>query len=89
MPAIPPRPGADRQLAGRGLIAAGAAGAILAAICCATPLLAVVLGAVGLSVWLAGADYAVLALLLAGFALIGLGLHRRSAAMPTRETRNS
>ena len=62
---------------GRGFIAAGALGAILAAICCATPLLAVVLGALGLSAWLAGADYIVLGVLLAGIAPIGLGLYRR------------
>jgi mercuric ion transport protein len=64
---------------GRGLIATGAVGAILAAICCATPLLAVVLGAVGLSAWLAGADYVVFAVLVAGMGLIGLGLYRRHA----------
>jgi mercuric ion transport protein len=63
---------------GRGLITTGAIGALLAAICCATPLLAVVLGALGLSAWLAGADYVVLAVLLATIALIGLGLYRRN-----------
>lgn len=67
---------------GRGLIATGAVGAILAAICCTTPLLAVVLGAMGLSAWLAGADYVVLAVLLAGAALIGLGVYRRHTERP-------
>jgi len=62
---------------GRGLIATGAIGAIVAAICCATPLVAVVLGAMGLSAWLAGADYVVLAVLLAGMGLIALGRYRR------------
>jgi len=62
---------------GRGLISSGAVGAMVGAICCATPLLAVVLGALGLSAWLTGADYVALAVLLAGIALIGLGLHRR------------
>ncbi len=65
---------------GRGLIATGTIGAIVAAICCATPLLAVVLGAMGLTAWLAGADYVVFAVLVAGIALIGLGLYRRHAA---------
>jgi mercuric ion transport protein len=37
----------------RSLITTGAIGAALAAICCATPLLAVVLGGIGLSAWLA------------------------------------
>ena len=47
---------------------AGAIGAGLAAICCATPILAVVLGGVGLSAWLAKADYIVLPVLLLGIA---------------------
>jgi len=68
----------------RGLIATGAVGAILAAICCATPLLALVLGATGLSAWLAGADYVVLAVLLAGMPLVGLGLYRRHEATSGR-----
>jgi mercuric ion transport protein len=42
------------------LMWAGAVGAVLAAICCATPLLAVLLGVVGLSAWAAKADYLVL-----------------------------
>jgi mercuric ion transport protein len=65
---------------GRGLITTGAVAAILGAICCATPLLVLALGAMGLSAWLAGADYIALALLLAGIALVGLGLYRRHAA---------
>jgi len=76
-------------MSGQGLIATGAVGAVLAAICCATPLLGVVLGAMGLSAWLAGADYVVIAALLAGVALIGLGFYRRSAATPSRDTRHS
>ena len=65
---------------GRGLIATGAVGAVVAAICCATPILAIVLGGIGLSAWAAGADYIVFAALLAGVALIGLGLYRRETA---------
>jgi hypothetical protein len=34
----------------------------------------------GLSAWLAGADYVMLAVLLAGAALIGPGLYRRHSA---------
>jgi len=40
----------------RSLITTDAIGAVLAAICCATPLLAVVLGSIGLTAWLAKAD---------------------------------
>src|SRR5215813_5269471 len=64
-------------MAARGLIATGAIGAILGAICCATPLLAALFGAIGLSVWAAGADYIALAVLLVGLVLIGLGLYHR------------
>ena len=64
----------------RSLIATGAVGAVLAAICCATPLLAVVLASVGLAAWVAKADYIVLSVLLLGIALVGLGLYRRHVA---------
>jgi mercuric ion transport protein len=69
----------------RSLITTGAIGAALAAICCATPLLAVVLGGVGLSAWLARADYIVLPVLLIGIALVGLGLYRRHLATTCRD----
>jgi mercuric ion transport protein len=58
----------------RSLITAGAVGAALAAICCATPLL----GGIGLTAWLAKADYVALAVLILALGLMGLGLYRRS-----------
>ena len=70
----------------RSLITTGVIGTVLAAICCATPLLAVVLGSIGLAGWLANADYIVMPVLVLGAALVGLGLHRRHNA-PRRETR--
>jgi mercuric ion transport protein len=78
MRAILRHPRADPSLNDRSLIATGAVGAALAAICCATPLLAVVLGGIGLTAWLAKADYVVLAVLVLALALMGLGLYRRS-----------
>jgi mercuric ion transport protein len=63
----------------RTLIATGGVGAALAAICCFTPLLAFALTAVGLTAWLAKADYVVIPVLLLGMALIALGLYRRRA----------
>jgi mercuric ion transport protein len=63
----------------RALITTGVVGTVIAAICCATPLLAVVFGAVGLTAWLAGADYVLIPALLICLGLIGLGLHRRRA----------
>lgn len=68
----------------RSLIATGAIGAAFAAVCCATPLLAVVLGGVGLTAWLAKADYVVIPVLLLGVALVALGLYRRHAATACR-----
>jgi hypothetical protein len=41
----------------RSLIATGGIAAVLAAICCATPILAILLGGIGLTAWIARADY--------------------------------
>ena len=59
------------------LMPTGIIGGVLAAICCATPLLAVVLGAVGLSAWAAKADYIVMPALVLFIALAGWALIRR------------
>ena len=61
----------------RTLITTGAIGAVIAAICCATPLLIVVFGAVGLTAWLAKADYVLIPALILCLGLIGFGLYRR------------
>src|SRR5260370_31052517 len=55
----------------RALIRAGRVGAVLAAICCAAPLLAAVLPLAGLSAWLAGAGLAVLPPMVVGIGLVG------------------
>ncbi len=72
----------------RSLVAAGGVAAVLAAICCTTPLLAVVLGAIGLTAWIAKADYVILPVLLLGVALVGFGLYRRQSgtACAAKET---
>jgi mercuric ion transport protein len=62
----------------KGMLATGIVGTAVAALCCGTPVLAVVLAALGLSAWLAYGDYAVLAVLVASLALIVYALHRRS-----------
>ena len=59
----------------RTLITTGAIGAV--AICCMTPLLVVVLGAVGLTAWLAKADYVLIPVLILCLALVAFGLYRR------------
>lgn len=54
----------------RTLMRTGAIGAVVAAICCATPLLAVLLGTAGLSAWAAKADYVLLPVLVLSVALV-------------------
>jgi mercuric ion transport protein len=63
----------------RALIGAGTAGAVLAAICCAAPLLAGILPLAGLGAWLAGAGLVVLPLMGACFGLVAWAIHRRRA----------
>lgn len=48
---------ADEATRSRRLLRTGVIGTVVAAICCFTPLLVVVLGAVGLSAWLGYTDY--------------------------------
>jgi mercuric ion transport protein len=61
----------------RALITTGVVGGALATICCATPLLAIGFGAVGLTAWLAKADYVLIPALIICLGLIGIGLCRR------------
>lgn len=61
----------------RSLITIGAVGALVAAICCATPLLAILLGTIGLTGWVAKADYILIPALILSFALLALGLYRK------------
>ena len=62
----------DRKLLGFGL-----GGSALAAVCCFTPALALLLGAVGLSAWL---DYVLLPALILFLAITGYALVRRRKA---------
>jgi len=71
----------------RALIRAGTAGAVLAAICCATPFLAGVLPLAGLGAWLAGGGLALLPLVIACFGLLAWGIHRRRAKADCGETK--
>jgi len=70
------RPGVDPAMRDRTLITTGAIGAVLAAICCMTPLLVVVFGAVGLTAWLAGADYVLIPVLILCVVLVAFGIYR-------------
>ena len=59
----------------------GLVGSIIAAVCCFTPVLAIAFGAVGLSAWLAWADFVLFPLLALFLALAVYGwLQRRKPA---------
>jgi len=77
----------------RTLLRTGIVGGIVAAVCCATPLLALAFAALGLSAWLAWADYVLLPMIALCLALVVLALWRlrhthaqavTSAASPTQ-----
>lgn len=63
----------------RTLITTGIVGGAFAAICCATPLLAILFGAAGLTAWLAKLDYVLVPALLLFIAMVGVGIYRKSA----------
>lgn len=71
----------------RVLIRTGAAGAILAAICCATPILAVLLPLVGLGAWLARADLMLFPLLATSLGLIAWGFIGATPTPPVARRR--
>ena len=55
----------------------GVAGTVIAAICCFTPVLVVLLGAVGLSAWVGGLDVVLLPALAIFLAITAYGLVKR------------
>ena len=59
------------------MLKTGLIGTAVTGICCFTPLLPVLLGALGLAAWLAWADFVLLPLLLVFLAMTGVGLWRR------------
>lgn len=62
----------------RKLLWTGATGSVVTAICCFTPLLVVLLGALGLSAWLGWLDYVLLPLLAVFLLMTGYGLWLRA-----------
>jgi mercuric ion transport protein len=64
----------------RTITRAGIVGAVIAAICCFTPILVIALGAVGLSAWLGWLDYVLLPALFLALGLIAYGLWRQRRA---------
>ena len=62
------------------LMATGAVGAVVAALCCATPILAILLGAVGLSALTGYLDYVLLPAIVIFIGIAVYGFTRRPAA---------
>lgn len=62
------------------LLRTGVVGAVVTALCCFTPLLVVTFAAVGVSAWLAWADYVLLPALAGFVGLVGFALYRRRSA---------
>jgi mercuric ion transport protein len=73
------------------LLTTGIVGSVIAALCCATPVPALLFGALGLGAWIGGIDYVVLASLALFLALIIYALIRsrvtRPHATPDADTR--
>jgi mercuric ion transport protein len=69
----------NRRLEGlmtnRKLLCTGVAGTALAALCCFTPALVLLFGALGVSAWLAWADFVLLPALLGCIALVAYALY--------------
>ncbi len=61
------------------LLCTGCTGTVIAAICCFTPFLVVVLAAVGLSAWLGWLDYVLFPALAFFILLTGYGFYRLKA----------
>ena len=59
------------------LLTTGVGGALVAALCCGTPILVIVSGALGLSAWLVYADYVVLPALIIFLTIAGYGFWRQ------------
>ncbi len=68
----------------RKLIATGIVGTVIAALCCFTPVLVLLLGAVGLSTWLGWLDYVLLPALAFFVALTVYAVWRRRWRLNTR-----
>ena len=61
----------------RTLLRTGVVGSVVAAICCATPVLVILLGAVGLSAWVGWLDYALMPALVVFIGLTVYGWKRQ------------
>jgi len=62
------------------ILGTGITGSVIAAICCFTPVLVILLGAVGLSAWLGRLDYVLFPALALFLGITAYGLWRRQQA---------
>ncbi len=67
----------------KGLLTTGLIGTVIAALCCFTPLLVVVLTAVGLSAIIGGVDYVLFPVMFASLGLVAYALYLQSGAAGT------
>jgi mercuric ion transport protein len=78
----------------RTLLRAGIVGTVVTAVCCATPVLAILFGVVGLSAWAGGLDYVLFPALAMFIGLTLYALKRRRdepacCALPGEPVRNA
>ncbi len=66
------------------LIGTGVAGALLSMLCCFTPVLVIMLSAVGLTAFVAKLDYVLVPVFIASIALVIFALVRRRRSCPAK-----
>ena len=66
------------------LIGTGVAGALLSMLCCFTPVLVIMLSAVGLTAFVAKLDYVLIPVFIASIALVIFALVRRRRSCPAK-----
>lgn len=71
------------------ILKTGIAGAVIAALCCFTPILVILLGAVGLSAWLGWLDYVLLPALAIFLGIAGYELWRRQQKQSASDKDNA
>ncbi len=59
------------------LLKTGIAGSVVAALCCATPILVILFGVLGLSAWVGWLDYVLIPALVVFIRITAYALHRR------------
>ena len=69
-----------------GMVKTGTVGAIIAAICCATPILVIGLAAIGFAGVVGWLDWVLIPALVACIALVGYGLYRRKCEVDACRT---